>query len=219
MFTEGQIRSYFAGIELIPHELTQFDVTSNNQRRKRSSCVTLLGGYTRVDVAADGIISVGIRGIPVSHQGHEIPIMGKNSSSEIAWQVSHCINTVTLDGQILLFEGSGLNIRISPGVYLGGSNRSLLGNPRGCAVSLNTVSALIAFSRMNEHAIRDLSDLASHKGAARSTFVSGKEEYDSLFPKSSQEYPWRRDNIPGFLADYPTLYLKRTNGWGLSLLS
>ena len=30
MFTEGQIRSYFAGIELIPHELTQFDVTSNN---------------------------------------------------------------------------------------------------------------------------------------------------------------------------------------------
>ncbi len=80
-------------------------------------------------------------------------------------------------------------------------------------MSLNTVSALIAFSRMNEHAIRDLSDLASHKGAARSTFVSGKEEYDSLFPKSSQEYPWRW----GFSAVYPTPYLNRTNGWGLSL--
>lgn len=131
MFTEGQIRSYFAGIELIPHELTQFDVTSNNQRRKRSSCVTLLGGYTRVDVAANGIISVGIRGIPVSHQGHEIPIMGKNSSSEIAWQVSHCINTVTLGGQILLFEGSGLNIRISPGVYLGGATGIFSVTPEG----------------------------------------------------------------------------------------
>lgn len=216
MFTEGQIRSYFAGIELIPHELTQFDVTSNNQRRKRSSCCKALGGYTRVD-ATHGVISVGIRGIPVPHQGYETPIAGKDSSSEIAWQISHCISTVTLSREELTLEGEGLTVHVSPSVHLGGSDRGVLGSPRGDVVPLNIASVLMSFSRMNETAAYELIDLVHDKGGARSTFVSGKREYDSLFPESSREYPWRQDNIPGFLVNYPTPYLERTNGWGLSL--
>ncbi len=216
MFTEGQIRSYFAGIELIPHELTQFDVTSNNQRRKRSSCHTALGGYTRVDTV-DEVVSVGIRGIPVSYQGYEVPIMGKNPSPEIAWQIRHCISTATLSREELTLRGEGLTVHVSPSVHLGGSNRSLLGSSRGDVLPLNAASVLMAFSRMNEIAIYELFDLVHYKGCGRSMFVSGKREYDSLFPESSKESPWEHDNIPGLRTSYPIPYLTRTNGWGLSL--
>ena len=206
MFTEEQIRSYFAGIELIPHESTQFDV-ANSERRKRSHIA--LGGYTRVDATDNGALHVGIRGIPVPHQGYEIPVFIGGQHHELSWQIRHCVSAVTLSSQELVLEGSGLSIHISPSIHLGGAT-GVFSVTRGCAVPLNTASALIAFSRMNEHAIRELLDLASHKGTARSTFVSGEEEYRYLFPKGSKESPWNTASSN----PWPSYYLTRTNGRG-----
>lgn len=218
MLTEELIRHHFAGIELIPHELTQSNVANNSRRHKRSGYRSVaLGNYTRVDTTDDGALYVGVRGIPVPHQGYEIPIMGKNPSSEIAWQIRHCISTVTLSREELTLRGEGLTVHVSPSVHLGGSNRSLLGSSRGDVLPLNAASVLMAFSNMNEIAICELFDLVHYKGCGRSMFVSGKREYDSLFPESSKESPWEHDNIPGLRTSYPIPYLNRTNGWGLSL--
>lgn len=209
MFTEEQIRHLFGGIGLIPPGSTQFDIT-NSERRKRSS-LTTLGNYTRVDTI-DGVISVKIRGFSMPYQGgYEIPIF------EVPWEVSHCIDAIDLGDKECTLKGEGLTIYVGPRTHLGGSDRALLGSSRGGMLTLDTISIILAFSTMNEKAIWELLDMTRDRGRVRSTFVSREEEYNTLFPKSSKEDPWRQDYIPGFLTDYPIFYLKRTNGWGLSL--
>lgn len=213
-FTEKQVRDYLSRVEVVPRASIQFDVTAAaTQHNKRSGRV--LSEYARVSIEG-GLTSVEIRGkIIHGYDGCAI-MLSDYSFHDISWKVRHRVNTVTLGDQELVFEGSGLNIRISPRVHLGGGLWSF----PGTVLPLNAASVLLLFSNMNENSIWELLDLAQDRGRARSTFVSRKDEYNTLFPKSSREYPWTQDNPYGsWMRFAPTNYLRRTNGWGLSLPS
>ncbi len=127
LFTEKQIRSYFDGVELISHESTQFDIT-NSERRKRSHIS--LGDYTRVD-NSDGAISVRIRGLLMPYQGYEIPVF-----EGPPWEVSHCIDAITLGDRECTLKGEGITIYVGPRTHLGGVTEPYSGVPEVVCCSL-----------------------------------------------------------------------------------
>lgn len=217
-FTEEQIRAYLGKVEVTPRASIQFDVTAAaTQHNKRSGRV--LSEYARVSIEG-GLTSVEIRGtILHGYEGCAI-MLSDYSFHDISWKVRHRVNMVTLGHEEgceeIIFKGEKIIIRVSPRVHPGGG----LWSSPGAVPPLNVVSVIMLFSNMNENSIWELLDLARDRGRARSTFVSKKDEYTTLFPKSSRESPWTRDNTDGsWMRFAPTNYLRRTNGWGLSLPS